>query len=226
MPLFNKRLIQRSRTLGERLKKVRQEAGLSLEEVEQKIQIRKRYLEAIEQGDYSTLPGPVYIESFLKKYAEFLKVSSEFVLDLYHQQDKKVLKNKYRPDTPLSRQKLPKEIITPKLIRNVIIAVAILACLTYLGFEVTRIFSPPDLVVASPEDFVTVHQGSIEIRGKTEPEATLTINGKRIFLDEQGDFLESINLDEGLNTITISATKKRSKANVATRHVLFKKLIE
>ena len=65
---FSSRTIQRSKTLGERLKKVREESGFGLADVEKATQIRRSYIEAIENGDYKALPGAVYIESFLKKY--------------------------------------------------------------------------------------------------------------------------------------------------------------
>ena len=226
MSMFSKRSIQRSKTLGDRLKKVRQESGISLEEVEQATQIRKKYLEALEQGNYSILPGPLYIESFLKKYAEFLKVSGDFVLNLYRQQDKKVIKKKYQSGLLLPEPRLPKEVISPKLIRNLIVVMVILACLAYFGYEVIKIFSPPNLVVSNPPDFVTISQSSIEVEGETEPEALLTINDRKVFLDEEGGFSELVNLNKGLNVITVSAAKKRSKPAVITLHIFFKESME
>jgi len=222
MSLFNKRIIKRSKTLGERLKKVRQEAGISLTDAEQATQIRRKYLEAIEGSNYSALPGPVYIENFLKKYAEFLKVSSDFVLNLYHQQDKKVLKKEYQPTTPTPRKKLPKEVITPRLMRIVIISLIVVVGLTYLGLEITKIFSPPELSIISPNDYLTVTDNSIEVLGTTEPEALVKINGKQVFLNENGGFSELVNLNEGLNTITVTASKKRSKDNTIIRNILLK----
>lgn len=222
MSIFKARRLERTKTLGERLKKVREEAGLSLDEAEQGTQIRRQYLDALERGTYHALPGPVYIESFLKRYAEFLNVSSEFVLELYHHQDKKVLKRRYRSAFLTLQHKVPREFITPRVIRFVVIGLVVLACLTYVGFEVRKIFTPPQLTVASPADFITVSQASIQVTGQTEPEATLVINGKQIFLDNRGRFSEQVDLNDGLNVISVSASKKKSEAKVLTLHILRK----
>lgn len=58
--------------LGQVLRMKRESMGLSLSEVEVKTKIRKRYLEALEQGDWSVLPGDVYARGFIRSYAEIL----------------------------------------------------------------------------------------------------------------------------------------------------------
>ncbi|GGG11818.1 RodZ domain-containing protein [Paenibacillus abyssi] len=70
--------------LGELLKKARNERGLSLENIEEMTKIRKRYLEAIEEGDYKVLPGNFYVRAFVKNYAETVGLDAEEVLRLYN----------------------------------------------------------------------------------------------------------------------------------------------
>jgi cytoskeletal protein RodZ len=62
--------------LGNKLKKARQEKGMSLEELQQKTKIQKRYLEAIEAGNYSEMPGDFYARAFIKSYAEAVGLHS------------------------------------------------------------------------------------------------------------------------------------------------------
>ncbi|MFA6097973.1 MAG: helix-turn-helix domain-containing protein [Patescibacteria group bacterium] len=222
MPIFQKHSIERSKTLGERLQKVRRESGIGLEEAEKQTGIKKKYLEAIENGEYGILPGPVYIESFLKKYAIFLNVNEGLVIDIYRQQERKIIKKKFKPSFEASRQKLPQPIITPKTVRKAIIILIILACLTYVGFEVAKIFSPPLLTISSPSDFSTVTQNNIQVTGKTAPEARLTINGREVYLESDGSFTETVNLKEDLNVIEITAIKQRSKPTTVLRNVFLK----
>jgi len=215
---FTKKDIKRSKTLGERLRKVREEAGKTLEEAETATQINRKYLLALEESKYNLLPGRVYIESFLRRYAQFLEVSPEFVLDLFDQ-EKKVLKQQISEDKTRTVQKVPKDIITPKLIRNVIVAMIIIGCLFYLGWEVKKIVAPPILEVSSPADYVTLDEKAVTIKGSTEPAATVLINGQEIFLDSEGNFLEELDLQEGMNIIKITAQKKRSKESVVLRNI-------
>lgn len=58
---------------GEKLKKIRQELGLSLEEAQKKTKINLNILKAIE-GDSITNLEPVYLKGFLKIYCKFLGV--------------------------------------------------------------------------------------------------------------------------------------------------------
>ncbi|MBD2845219.1 helix-turn-helix domain-containing protein [Paenibacillus sp. IB182496] len=72
--------------LGELLKKAREEKGLSLEDIQDLTKIRKRYLEAIEEGNYKVLPGTFYVRAFVKNYAETVGLDSEEVLRLYNKE--------------------------------------------------------------------------------------------------------------------------------------------
>lgn len=221
---FRSRRLERTKTLGERLRKVREEAGYTLEEAEAGTQIRRKYLEQIEQGQYSQLPGPVYIENFLKAYAKFLDVSEDFVLSVYRHQEQKVVKKDFEPKFADSSSDAHKSLINPKRVRLGIILLIVLGCLVYVGVEVGKIFSPPTLTVTSPNDSITVSSESLIVTGKTTPEVVLTINGQQVFLNQQGEFSENLALKEGLNVITISAIKKHSKATVVERRVLYEKL--
>lgn len=63
--------------IGQALEKARQERGLTLDEVEHATKIRKRYLAGLEREDYRMLPDAVYIQGFLKTYANYLGLDGE-----------------------------------------------------------------------------------------------------------------------------------------------------
>jgi cytoskeletal protein RodZ len=67
--------------LGGRLQRFRQQQGLSLEQVAAKTHIPIRTLTAIEAGQLERLPEPVYIQGFIRRYAEALGMDgSEFAV--------------------------------------------------------------------------------------------------------------------------------------------------
>ncbi|QHT60760.1 helix-turn-helix domain-containing protein [Paenibacillus lycopersici] len=72
--------------LGALLKKAREQRNLSLDDIQDLTKIRKRYLEAIEEGDYSVLPGSFYVRAFVKNYAESVGLDAEEVLRLYNRE--------------------------------------------------------------------------------------------------------------------------------------------
>lgn len=70
-------------TMGEVLREARYRRNVSLEEAEAYTKIRKKYLVALEEDDYSELPAPVYARGFLQIYAEYLGVDPLFTDKLF-----------------------------------------------------------------------------------------------------------------------------------------------
>ncbi len=58
--------------LGKQLRLKRQEQALSLENLAAKTRIQQRMLQALEEGELDELPEPIYIQGFIKQYAEAL----------------------------------------------------------------------------------------------------------------------------------------------------------
>ena len=69
--------------IGERLRNARQALGLSFEEIESTIRIRRVYLEALEREAFGDLPGPAYVRGFLRSYATCLGIPPGDLLELY-----------------------------------------------------------------------------------------------------------------------------------------------
>jgi cytoskeletal protein RodZ len=67
--------------LGSFIKKRREERGLSLKEVENATSIRLGYLQAIEEGHLGKLISPIYAHGFITKYATYLELDPEKLLD-------------------------------------------------------------------------------------------------------------------------------------------------
>lgn len=66
---------------GESLRYIRELHGLDLKEVAQCTNISRRYLQSIEDEDFSTLPQKVYLKGFIISYAEHLDLDSHKVAE-------------------------------------------------------------------------------------------------------------------------------------------------
>lgn len=64
--------IEKLEELGSRLRQHRTEQSIALEEVAAKTRIQARLLNAIEEGRLDRLPEPVYIQGFIKRFADAL----------------------------------------------------------------------------------------------------------------------------------------------------------
>jgi transcriptional regulator with XRE-family HTH domain len=65
------------------LKAAREEQGITLEQVEEDIHIRRHLLEALEQGDSKKFPSPVITRGLIRNYAKYLKLDPIEALTLY-----------------------------------------------------------------------------------------------------------------------------------------------
>ncbi|HUK58985.1 MAG TPA: RodZ domain-containing protein [Stellaceae bacterium] len=64
-------------TVGDLLRRTRQEQGIGLEQVAGTLRIRSSYITAIEQCRYDRLPGPVYALGFVRTYANALGLDGD-----------------------------------------------------------------------------------------------------------------------------------------------------
>jgi hypothetical protein len=72
--------------IGDTLSEARTRRAVDLEEVETVTGIRSRYLRAIEQEDWEALPEEFYARSFIRKYAQFVDVDPEPLVEEYRRQ--------------------------------------------------------------------------------------------------------------------------------------------
>ncbi|GEK32498.1 helix-turn-helix domain-containing protein [Kurthia sibirica] len=69
--------------LGICLKEARIGKGYSLDDLQEKTKIQKRYLSAIEEGNYSVMPGTFYVRAFIKQYAEAVDLDANELFETY-----------------------------------------------------------------------------------------------------------------------------------------------
>jgi hypothetical protein len=73
----------RVQAVGDRLREARMRQDIDLTEVEAVTKIRAKFLRAMEEDEWGVLPGPTYVRSFLRTYAEFLGLDPHLVVQEY-----------------------------------------------------------------------------------------------------------------------------------------------
>jgi cytoskeletal protein RodZ len=66
------------------LSTIRQNRGISLQQIADSTKISIRSLQAIEQGDFRKLPGGIYNTSYIKQYARAIDYDEGEILAVYH----------------------------------------------------------------------------------------------------------------------------------------------
>ncbi|GGB55982.1 helix-turn-helix domain-containing protein [Fictibacillus barbaricus] len=90
--------------LGKFLREKREEKGMSLEELQTATKIQKRYLVAIEEGNYDVLPGAFYARAFIKNYCEAVGLHYETIFDDYAHEIPKSAKEPVTEFEPRSKR--------------------------------------------------------------------------------------------------------------------------
>ncbi|WP_066381859.1 MULTISPECIES: RodZ family helix-turn-helix domain-containing protein [unclassified Anabaena] len=72
MKLLNQVQEEQLREISKQLVQVRQEKYIRIEEVAAKTHIRLTFLKALDAGQFEELPEPIYIQGFIRRYADIL----------------------------------------------------------------------------------------------------------------------------------------------------------
>jgi cytoskeletal protein RodZ len=217
---FVQKKLTGSKNIPEIIQEERLKSGLTLEEVSFKTQISFKYLRALESGDYHLLPGEIYTKEFLKNLAKFFHLNEKSFYAIYLAEraiQPPLLKINYAAGKKKSNFF---SWLNPKIIRLGIAGLILLSLVSYLGWEVKNIFTPPALTVISPFNQSVTSSSSVEIKGKTEPETTTLINQQEILIEPDGSFSQTVDLTLGLNVFKISSKRRHGQDSNVTISIL------
>src|SRR4249919_2945150 len=69
--------------IGATLREARMRARIDVSEIEAQTKIRAKYLRALENEEWSLLPGPTFVKSFLRTYATALGLDGKALVEEY-----------------------------------------------------------------------------------------------------------------------------------------------
>ena len=113
--------------IGETLREARMRRRIDMAEVESATKIRAKYLRALESEEWELLPGPTFVKTFLRTYAEYLELDARLLVEEYKQRFE-------RPagldTTPLNlRRQRRRRRVAPRLGPGLVVVLGIVALL-------------------------------------------------------------------------------------------------
>ena len=201
--------------LGSYLKKLREEKNDSLEVAARSTGISLKYLKALETEDFEKLPGLIYAKNFLKNYLIFLGGDIEKGMDMLNSA-KAAADSKNKKNKSIA----PKVIFTPRRIELGIVLLIILGVFGYFFYEARFLSAPPKLEIFYPSDNEQTVARTISVDGRAGSEAKVFVNQEPVFISADGTFKETVDLQKGLNLITIQAVNKKGKITTLERRIL------
>ncbi|GEM_PF-1038442 len=204
-------------TVGNLLKKKRQEKKLAIEQVEKELLVRKKYLIAVERGNWKIFPSRVYAQGVVKNYAKFLKLEEAKIMAYFRREYDRFEKIEFR-------EKKIKENFIEKLQRNTNITLSILTFIfiSFIGFQLYLYLRPPYVKIIQPKDAnATTKKNAFIIKGQAEKDSQVLINNQSIKIDKKGMFSYKVPLFDGENKFLIKVIGSNGKTT--EKEVVIKK---
>lgn len=199
------------KTIGEILARSRLEKNLSREQLSAVTKIDIRYIQALEENDFTHLPSATFIKGFVRNLSLALgKDPGEWLA---------LLRRDLSSPTAISNPpRRPRKLSLSALFqsRAALFVIGAIAFIGYLGFQYRAVITPPPLEIVSPtENAVLVSPVSIE--GKTVSGTTVVVNDDlKIAPDSSGRFLTKLNLSPGSSEIKIEVVNRFSRSTTKT----------
>jgi cytoskeleton protein RodZ len=118
--------------IGETLREARMRAKIDVSEVEATTKIRAKYLRALENEDWDLLPGPTFVRSFLRTYADYLGLDSKLLVEEYRLRHELPSELDLAPITPNLGPERRARISPPRPSRGWIIGLSVVAIIALL----------------------------------------------------------------------------------------------
>ena len=210
--------------LGETLRAQREKKGITLEQAASDTRIREKFLKALEDSDYQTLPGAVYTKGFLRNYAEYLELPTEELVVQFHQErDQTDAPRTFKPLNPIARRSL---IFTPAVLVPVIVLAGIALFVGYLYYQFVSFAVPPRLEITEPATDAIAQSAEFVVKGRTVPDGRVTVQvfpGPLTVADirpnSDGTFSVNVQLSRGSNHIVVEVLDVTGKVGRVSRTV-------
>jgi len=202
-----------SLTLGEKMRRARNEKRIVLSEVSRNTKIQLEYLEYLENGEYEKLPADVYVRGFLKSFAEYVGINEDYLIKSFNK-EKSIQKNiegGEKEAVKTQKINLSRFSINPKIISIIFISLFFLGLIFYLYRNLNNFVSNPSLIIFNPANNSIVEESSVVVQGKTDIGNNLFINNQPVLVDDEGGFNERIVLKEGTNIISVRSVNQFNK---------------
>ncbi|MEA2354843.1 MAG: cytoskeleton protein RodZ, partial [Solirubrobacteraceae bacterium] len=122
--------------IGAMLREARMRAHIDISEIESETKIRAKYLRALENEEWNLLPGPTFVKSFLRTYAEALGLDAKLIVEEFKLRHERPSEFDLQPirATGVGRERRPRpRPAVPGWLIGLILVAGLIAALYALG---------------------------------------------------------------------------------------------
>ena len=122
--------------IGDQLRETRMRQRIDITEVEAATKIRAKYLRALENEEWDLLPGPTFVKTFLRTYADYLGLDARNLVEQYRLRYERPAANELTPfGTNLGsrRTRAPRRPVVAPWMLVLVVLVALVGILFVVG---------------------------------------------------------------------------------------------
>lgn len=220
--MFVKKQIAQPKRTGDRLRTLREQACLTVDELADITKLQKDCIRAIEANAFHHLPTEtVYKKMYIKRYATAVGADpAPFITEFVEEE----LTTDDAPSTPaVNKVRKSTWLRQHPAIISLVGGIAVFAFFAlYLGSHLSNLYEPPTLELTTPSEGEINESGVTTIAGLTDPEVSVYINGQQVRSGEDGSFATDVDLQPGVNTILVSARKRHGTESSVTKYVMYR----
>lgn len=205
-------------TVGNLLKQARTKKKLTFTEISSITKIPKSTLIAIEKNQLDKLPPQTYLTGFIKNYAQVVGLNPAKTIAIFRRDNHQTKKKKIIPKGLTQPLNSPWQ-LNPTFRTLATLSLIVLVFFAYLGFSIFKLLKPPKLILNQPENAITT-TSPVLIKGQTNRDATLTLNGKTINLEPDGHFTTVFNGSAGTHQLKLISTSRRHKSTQKSIYII------
>jgi hypothetical protein len=189
--------------IGTSLREARERQGLGYPEIELATKIRAKYIRALEEEDFTSIPGDAYIRGFLRTYAEYLGLDGDVYVDEYASRFITSWRDELPPRPERRKIRTRERPIERRAVLLVLAGIIVVAILVFAAFRIpgasthtpglgtkqhTNSTSSPQLVLrgVGQGTYVEVRHGGrsgkLGFSGTVDPGETDSLPGSRFYL--------------------------------------------
>jgi cytoskeletal protein RodZ len=202
-------------TAGEQLRQRRLELKLTFTQLGMMTKIPVDLLRALEKNRFEVLPDLPFLKGMVRNYALSLNLDPVKIGAALRRDYRQAKTRPLAVPQPLDRKPLSRWLEQP----ITLYLAGILLFVGLVGWFLWRAYQPPRLVIERPKDGQTA-VSPVAIKGKTDREAAISVNGKVINLNPDGSFETNWTAAEGEQRLVFRAVSRRQKLNEKTITVI------
>lgn len=206
---------------GHDLRELRELRGLRLEEIAECTRIHISVLTALEEERIHDITDPLYAERHVRVVVLLLEGRPAYFLKKYRElleQKRAVPAEALQVRQTVRRRDF---FVTSRAIALAGFFVLVGLAAGYIVWQGRALQDAPALEIISPTEGLQLDVPHVVIRGKTDPTASVAVNGRSAVVNQNGEFLLILDVSRGVSTLTIEAKRRYGSSLVETRRVTY-----